>query len=162
MSTIDILTETFNSNFVAYYRSHAAHLNIVGRNFVSDHKLLNDIYDDLQDNIDTLGELIRTLKTKAPNSIMEILSGSRVNDMPMSGDSEMLLSNVYTDVETLIDIHKELIATADDEGYKEISNYAQDRVLILNKFCWMLRSILDDEPDEDADDNFTGMFNRGY
>ena len=60
-TTVEQLTEVFNDNFVAYYRSHVAHINIIGRNFASDHALLNGIYDDLQDQIDNLK---RELKAK--------------------------------------------------------------------------------------------------
>ena len=40
-----VIEETFAANFVAYYRSHAGHINIVGRNFYQDHKLLQKIYE---------------------------------------------------------------------------------------------------------------------
>jgi cystathionine beta-lyase len=46
------LEETFAGNFVLYYRAHQAHVNIVGRNFASDHKLLEKVYEYLQGNID--------------------------------------------------------------------------------------------------------------
>ena len=42
------LQETFAGNFVSYYRSHVAHVNIQGRNFYQDHKLLQKIYEYFQ------------------------------------------------------------------------------------------------------------------
>jgi DNA-binding ferritin-like protein len=38
------LEETFSANFVSYYRTHVAHVNIQGRMFYQDHKLLQKIY----------------------------------------------------------------------------------------------------------------------
>ena len=59
------LENTFAANFVAYYRAHVAHVNIKGRNFYQDHKLLETIYEYFQDNIDTMGEKIRTVQFRA-------------------------------------------------------------------------------------------------
>ena len=39
-STEEALSQVFKDNFVAYYRSHVAHVNIVVHSFVSFHNLL--------------------------------------------------------------------------------------------------------------------------
>ena len=44
------LQKTFCDNFLCYFRSQVAHVNVVGRNFYSDHKLLGKIYEHLQAN----------------------------------------------------------------------------------------------------------------
>lgn len=145
MKTINKLQEVFANNFVIYYKSHVAHVNVTGRNFVSDHKLLGDIYEDLQDQIDTIAEILRTLKEKMPNSLYNVITDSKVNDT-MESD---FLESVYDDIEVLIELYKELIEVANDEKLDHISNYAQDRVLKLEKFCWMLRSVLEDTEDDE-------------
>ena len=142
MTTQEQLTQVFNDNFVAYFRSHAAHVNIVGRNFQSDHALLDGIYSDLQGQIDHIAELLRTLGEFMPDSIGTILDGSHISDDPVRGDADELLSLVRDDLEHLRGCYEELIAVAADEGNEPISNYAQDRVLALNKFVWMLDSTL--------------------
>ena len=43
MTTVEQLTQVFNDNFMAYFRSHVAHVNTMGRNFASDHALLGRI-----------------------------------------------------------------------------------------------------------------------
>ena len=74
MNTAEQLTQTFNDNFVAYYRSHVAHVNILGRNFFSDHKLLEKIYEDLQEQIDVLAELLRSIDDYMPCEIQDVLN----------------------------------------------------------------------------------------
>lgn len=142
MTTQDQLTQVFKDNFVAYFRSHVAHVNIVGRNFASDHKLLGKVYEDLQGQIDQLAELLRSINEFMPDNISDIISGSEITDLPVSGDADQLISDVMFDLETLKGCYEELIAVADAEGHLEISNYAQDRVLALAKHIWMLRSTL--------------------
>lgn len=143
MTTQEQLLQVFNDNFVAYFRSHVAHLNVVGRNFTSDHKLLQKIYEDLQGQIDTIGELIRSLGDFAPDSIGQVVDGSSILSLPISGSADMLLSDVLSDLEQLKGCYEELIEIAEDEEYDEIANYAQDRVLTLSKFIWMLNATLD-------------------
>ena len=143
MTTTEQLTQVFNDNFVAYYRSHLAHVNIVGRNFTSDHQLLGGIYESLQEQIDTIGELLRSLYEFMPDSIDDVLQSSHLPIGSLSWDSIELLSAIYDDIEHLKGEYEDLIKIATEEGHDEIANYAQDRVLTLSKQCWMLRSTLD-------------------
>ena len=142
MTTIDQLTQVFKDNFVAYFRSHVAHVNVTGRNFTSDHKLLGKVYEDLQGQIDALAELLRSLDAMMPDNIGEVVEGSEIIDLPVSGDADQLLTDVMTDLEELKGCHEELMSVATAEGHEEIANYAQDRILALAKYIWMFRSTL--------------------
>ena len=142
MKTVEQLTQVFYDNFVAYFRSHMAHVNVTGRNFSEDHELLGDIYADLQGQIDIIGELIRSTGAFVPDSIQEVAQGSSVLPLPCVGDADSLLMDVRADLEQLKSCYTELIHIADEEDLLEISNYAQDRVLALEKFIWMLDSTL--------------------
>lgn len=137
------LTQVFNDNFVTYFRSHVAHVNITGRNFRSDHKLLAGVYERRQAEIDVIAELLRSLDAFAPVSIAEVLSGSHIEDADVEGTADDLLSTVLDDLEHLKQCYQELMAVADEEGLLEVSNYAQDQVLDIAKSIWMLRSTLD-------------------
>lgn len=142
MTTTEQLTHVFNDNFVAYFRSHVAHVNIVGRNFASDHALLGGIYEELQDQIDTIAELLRSLGDFMPNNLMDVMDGSSVSTFSMMGTADELISEVKTDLEELKGCYEELMHIAEDEGHEEIANYAQDRILALAKHIWMLDSTL--------------------
>ena len=142
----DALLKVFCSNFVAYYKSHAAHVNIVGRNFGSDHKLLQKVYEDLQAEIDTTGELLRTIDSYFPLTMAETIEGSDIDDdlEPDYGDGLDYIQQVYDDLERLIEVYLELEdATQNQRGYNHLANYAQDRVRALKKHCWMLGATLD-------------------
>ena len=143
MNTAEFLTQLFKDNFVTYFRSHAAHVNITGRNFRSDHKLLEGIYTRRQDQIDRIGELLRTLDEYMPCDIYEVVTDSRLPTDAIEGTADELLQQVQTDLESLLADFKELIEIADSEGLDEIANYAQDQALDLEKSLWMLRVTLD-------------------
>jgi len=143
MTTAEQLNQVFCDNFVAYYRSHVAHVNIQGRNFRSDHKLLQGVYERRQAQIDVLAELLRTVSAFMPVSIAEVLACSEISDSDIEGDADELLNAVRDDLEQLKGCYEELMAVADEEGHAEISNYAQDQILDIAKSIWMLSSTLD-------------------
>ena len=143
MNTTEALTQIFKDNFVAYFRSHAAHVNVVGRNFASDHKLLQKTYEDLQSQIDTLGELLRTLREYMPCDISEVVADTHIPTDAIDGTADELIELVMDDLEHLTAEHRELIAIAESEGEQQIANYAQDRVLALEKHIWMHRATLE-------------------
>jgi starvation-inducible DNA-binding protein len=144
MNTQSQLQQVFADNFVAYYRSHVSHVNIQGRNFYSDHKLLGKIYEDLNGQIDTIAELLRSLGEFMPGSLDEVLGSAQIATGPVEGKADTLLADVRADLDQLRGCYEELIAVADADGHVEISNYAQDRVLTLAKYLWMLDSTLDE------------------
>ena len=143
MTTTEQLNQVFCDNFVTYYRSHVAHVNIMGRNFRSDHKLLQGVYERRQAQIDVIAELIRTLQEFMPCCLTDIMAASEITDEPIEGDADELLNAVRDDLEQLKGCYEELMAVSDSEGHAEISNYAQDQILDIAKSIWMLNSTLD-------------------
>ena len=142
MNTAEQLTQIFRDNFVAYFRSHVAHVNITGRNFRSDHKLLQGVYERRQEQIDRIGEILRTMDEYMPCDLQEVLDMSHLDTGELSGDADHLLSMVMEDLDHLKDEYVDLIRIANEEGLDEISNYAQDQALDLEKSIWMLRATL--------------------
>jgi len=143
MTTAEQLTLIFKNNFVAYFRSHAAHVNITGRNFRSDHKLLGGVYERRQAEIDKIGEILRTMQEYMPCNIMDVIVDATIPIDTIEGTADTLLETVMMDLEHLLDDYKALITIANDEGFEEVSNYAQDQALDLEKSIWMLRSTLE-------------------
>ena len=143
MTTAEQLTLIFKNNFVAYFRSHAAHVNITGRNFRSDHKLLQGVYERRQAQIDAIGEILRTMQEYMPCDINDVVLDSTIPTDAIEGNADTLLETVMMDLEHLLEDYKALITIAADEDLEEISNYAQDQALDLEKSIWMIRSTLE-------------------
>ena len=140
----DVLERVYASNFVAYQRAHASHMNIRGRNFVSDHKLLQRIYEYLEKNIDVLGEEIQACGVgRVPETLNMVLISSDAGDgMPvMSADD--LLEQVLNDLYTLIDCYHEMYDAGEEMKYPDVSNMAADHIQKSATFCWKLEATLD-------------------
>ena len=137
------LQEMFCCNFVAYYRAHSCHINITGRNFHSDHELLGGIYEDLQAQIDTLGEFLRTIGEKAPETIQDILDGSNLREETTVNSADAMLQIVLESLEYLVDEYKVLFDVAEAATDQDIANYAADRIGAHSKQIWMLKATLE-------------------
>ena len=143
MTTAEQLQLIFNNNFVAYFRSHAAHVNVTGRNFRSDHKLLQGVYERRQEQIDKIGEILRTMQEYMPCDINDVIANSEIPTDAIEGSADKLLETVMMDLEHLLVDYKDLVVIADAEGLEEISNYGQDQALDIEKSIWMIRSTLE-------------------
>jgi starvation-inducible DNA-binding protein len=130
-------------NFVAYYRAHSCHINITGRNFYSDHKLLGKIYEDLQAQIDALGEFLRTIGEKAPETIQDILDGSNLREETTVNSADAMLQIVLESLEYLVAEYKVLFDVAEAATDQDIANYAADRIGAHSKQIWMLKATLE-------------------
>jgi len=141
-----VLERVFATNFVTYYKAHAAHINIRGRNFYNDHKLLKHIYRYLQENIDTLGEEIQACGVgRVPETLSMIMITSRVQDnMPMM-EPDSLLHDVLDDLYELIDVYHEMDEAGKEANYPDVCNMAADHIGKIAAFCWKLEATLDIE-----------------
>jgi DNA-binding ferritin-like protein len=133
---------------VAYTQSHIAHLNTKGRNFYSDHKLLEKVYEFLQEDVDIIGEKIRTVRGNTCESVNEIINHSSIMDYTIAGTADQLLKQVDEAIETLIEEYHRVYEEAEVVQYIDISNFAQDQIGQLAKLRWMLESTLDERKEE--------------
>jgi len=142
-----VLEETFAANFVSYYRSHVAHVNLRARTFYQDHKLLQKIYEYFQANIDTIAEKLRTVRAYMPDDLATVTALSPIVDMPTTGTADELLEQVLESLEAMVDQYHELNDAAEAVNYIDISNFAQDQIGQIVKFRWMIESTLEERDD---------------
>jgi DNA-binding ferritin-like protein len=143
MTTLDQLQRVFCDNFLTYYHSHVAHVNIVGRNFASDHRLLKHIYQARQEEIDNLAEIIRTLDGMMIDNLQGVIVDAGHEDAPVRGTADELLSHVEIMLQDLCEQFTILGEVASEEDLEHIENYAQEQIMAINKQLWMLRSTLE-------------------
>jgi hypothetical protein len=140
----EVLERVWATNFVAYQKAHSAHINIRGRNFYQDHKLLKHIYKFLQDNIDTLGEEIQACGVgRVPETISMILATSEITDSMPAMDADSLLHSVLDDLYVMIEVYHEMNDAGQAMDYPDVSNMAADHIGKIATFCWKLEATLD-------------------
>ena len=135
-----VLTAAFSSNFALYYISHVAHVNVVGRNFQSDHALFAGIYEDLQDQIDVYAEFLRTIDGFMPFSLKSVVKDSVVS-VGIDKDCDFIAC-LLKENKAMIDCLELLYEEAEKANELGLSNYVQDRLAAHRKFAWMLKASL--------------------
>jgi DNA-binding ferritin-like protein len=143
MTTLEQLQRVFCDNFITYYHSHVAHVNIRGRNFTSDHKLLKGIYEARQEQIDVIAEIVRTLDGFMIDHVQAVIVDAGLDDLPVRGTADELLEHVRSMLEHMVTQYQILGEVASDEELEHIENYAQEQIMALNKQIWFLTSTLD-------------------
>lgn len=144
--TLDQLQTCFRNNFICYYSSHVAHVNVRGRNFVSDHKLLKGIYEARQEQIDVIAEFIRTLDGFMIDQLQMVITDATIDDGPTRGSADDLLLLTRDNLAALADDFRDLREAADEDGLDNIANYADEQVTAITKYLWMLDATLETTP----------------
>jgi DNA-binding ferritin-like protein len=140
----DVLERVYATNFVAYQRAHASHMNIRGRNFMSDHKLLKKIYQYLENNIDVLGEEIQACGVgQVPETIQGILDTSVIEDTSVDKDADSLLMDTLDNLYALIEVYHEMDEAGKETNYPDVCNMAADHIQNIAIFCWKIEATLE-------------------
>lgn len=141
-----VLEKVYATNFVAYQRAHASHMNIRGRNFMSDHKLLKHIYQYLENNVDVLGEEIQACGVgRVPETIGIILDISEIPDDMVGLDADSLLMDTLDNLYKMIDVYHEMDRAGQLANYPDVSNMAADHIQKIATFCWKIEATLEIE-----------------
>jgi starvation-inducible DNA-binding protein len=79
------------------------HWNIIGENFYQYHKLLEKLYKDNLNSIDTLAEHIRLYKTKIPATLEDFAKLSVIKDAKNDVDAHTMLYNLFLANQLIVD-----------------------------------------------------------
>lgn len=139
------LNQAFCDNFLLYFRSHVAHVNITGRNFYSDHRILGKIYEDAQANIDVYAEHLRSAYSSMPTSLQEIIDCGNLRPQMLANNADEYLTDIYADIEHMIECLQELSEAAREAEAQDVANFADARIEHHRKQCWQLRATLEME-----------------
>jgi starvation-inducible DNA-binding protein len=131
------------NTFLMYFKAHAFHWNVEGRNFPTYHDFFGDLYAELHGAIDPIAEQIRALNTYAPSNLTDVYSNATVEESSVTGDDLALMLN------SLIDDNSEVINTlniafklADDADEQGLADFIAGRIDTHKKHAWMLKASL--------------------
>ena len=78
---IEQLKKILGTNFVLYFKSHSFHWNIEGPDFPQYHAFLDDFYNSVWEQTDSIAEHVRALDGYAPTSVGRMLELSAIEEM---------------------------------------------------------------------------------
>jgi starvation-inducible DNA-binding protein len=132
------------NTFVMYFKTHAFHWNIEGKNFPQYHDFFGDLYTDLFGAVDPLAEEIRALGEYAPMSLTELYSScTLIENNSLLGDVlQEMLNSLLVDNNEVINSLNKLFTLANDANEQGLADLVAGRIDIHKKHAWMLRASL--------------------
>ena len=138
----DLLKTLLASDFTYYLKAHFFHWNVEGKDFYQYHKFLQKVYEDAYEAVDTIAETIRTLDATAPGSLTRYHELSRIQDQTLVPRAQLMMEELLSDSEIMIELLNECFAAATAENKQDIANFIAERLTATNKFIWMFKSFL--------------------
>lgn len=131
------------NTFVMYFKAHANHWNIEGKNFSEYHEFFGDLYDELFTAVDAIAEHIRAEDEYAPISLEDLYSAKTImEDNVRPQYAAQMFGNLLSANNQVIDSLNSLFQAATAAGKQGLANFAADRLDIHAKHGWMLRSTM--------------------
>jgi starvation-inducible DNA-binding protein len=139
---IQQLKVILGTNFVLYLKAHNYHWNIEGANFPQYHSFLDNFYNSVWLQTDTIAEHIRALDAYVPGSLIRFLELSAIEDATTVPDAHTMFITLKNDNDNFIIQLRAGIVVAEQAGEPAVSNFLQDLLDTHQKHAWMLRSII--------------------
>lgn len=140
---IELMKVYFATNFQYYVKAHGYHVNVVGADFYQYHKLFEKVYEDSQENIDSIAEEIRTLQGTVPFNLTRIMELSELDDAEDTPPGLEMVTELLADTETVCETIRACHELAENEDCYGLVNYLEGRLDDHYKLQWMLRSTIE-------------------
>jgi starvation-inducible DNA-binding protein len=137
----EALKITFADVYTFALKTQFYHWNVEGPDFKQYHEFLGDLYHDVNESVDTIAELIRTLDVFTPGTLTRIKELTTIPESDVVPDDMAMFINLRNDNELLLTSLRIAYREAETESALGISNYLQDRIQAHEKHGWMLRAI---------------------
>lgn len=142
MSCQNKLVTLIANNFVVYFKSHVYHLNITGPNFPQYHALLQEVYDYLWENHDTLNEQLRQMGVMCPTSLKDYADETDFSLINKAKSDKEMLKDLCEHLETLNEVAQILYNEVGSEGHGALETYIGDYMTGVSKLKWKVESSL--------------------
>ena len=136
--------KAYQANSVVFSSTaHGFHWNVEGPLFSEFHELFGEIYDNVNDSIDTIAEWIRVFDIQAPYTLQDFMNNQSFGETRISSNSPIMMTK------TLLAMNDKMLADivnmfdiATQEKQQGLANFLADRQTIHQKWGWFLKSIL--------------------
>lgn len=134
------LSKILADEFVLFTKTKNAHWNVEGIDFYDKHKLFEEQANQLDEAVDSVAELIRTLGHYAPASLKSYLELTQFTESTQSNyNSGSFIKELLTDHETIISgLRKNINIFANDYDDLGTSDFITSLMQEHEKTAWFL------------------------
>ena len=140
---IAMLRQYLGNTIVYKSAAHGYHWNVEGPLFTQYHAFFKEIYEDVEDTIDTIGEWLRKFDVVAPYTLEEFTMFNNMPNMKTESNSPILMSKMLLDANNkLIADIKIMLTMANEQNEQGLLNFLADRQERHEFYGWWLKSSL--------------------
>ena len=138
---IEKLRVLLGSAVALKFKAHGYHWNVEGDDFPQWHEKLEEIYEDLDDAIDTFAEWIRKIdiNSYAPFALSRLASLTTIPENPVSSDPMSMIADLAASFDIAIEKYVRGFDMATAAKQNGLANFMADRQTMLQKWNWQLK-----------------------
>jgi starvation-inducible DNA-binding protein len=135
------LQELLSTVFVLYVKTLNYHWNVTGKHFRSIHKMLDDNYVKLAEDLDTIAEHMRALGMFPAATCADFIAQSQIKEVSGKKLTDMdMLKDLEAGHRVVIEQLKKLFEAAEQGKYYSTTDVAAGLSLENEKMAWMFKS----------------------
>jgi starvation-inducible DNA-binding protein len=142
----DDLKTLLATQYAFVIKAQFFHWNVEGPRFIQLHKFFGKIYEEVYNNaLDQTAEFIRILEEYTPGSFERFQELSLVSGQLKIPRSQLMITELLADSQTLIDLLNQCFASAEAENQQGIADFVAGRIDAMGKHAWMMKSLLKED-----------------
>jgi starvation-inducible DNA-binding protein len=140
-NVVELLSEFLADHFVLYVKTQNFHWHLKDSLFFPIHEFLGNLYTELLEFIDPLGERILTLGATAPSSIDCFLKLSKIKESNPESNLQVILSTLIQDHTLMIETAKKICVASQAMNDPVTDDMITARIGYHQKTIWLLSSM---------------------
>ena len=144
MDKIINMLKTWQANTVVFKSTaHGFHWNVEGPLFTQYHAFFKEIYEDVDDTIDTISEWLRKFDVVAPYTLTDFVANSNYGDVQLDSNSPLAMTRQLLAInDKMISDIKVMFDEATLQKEQGLANFLADRQDKHEFWGWWLKSSL--------------------
>lgn len=144
MDTLINMLKTWQANTVVFKSTaHGFHWNVEGPLFTQYHAFFKEIYEDVDDTIDTVSEWLRKFDIVAPYTLTDFVSNNNYGDVQLDSNSPVAMTRQLLAMnEKMISDIKVMFDEATLQKEQGLANFLAERQDKHEFWGWWLRASL--------------------
>ena len=139
---IEKLNSLLSSYHVYYINVRGYHWNVKGEHFFSLHEKFEELYTDLQVQIDEIAERILTLGGTPLHAYSDFAQNASIAEDKNVHDGKQCVQGVVTGLQALIEEQRNVAAAAEEADDQGTADLVADYVQEQEKLVWMYNAFL--------------------
>lgn len=128
---------------VFYRKLQNYHWNIEGKDFFIVHAKLEEYYNDINSQIDEVGEYILTIGAQPLGTMKDYLNVTKIKEAEnVKIKSDVVYNEITKDFSSLLDCTKKIKEEADKINNYETSTFMDEFIAEYSKILWMLKQTM--------------------